>query len=155
MADDARDQSGEGAAAECRSWPDPASCIACGSSAALVERVRFVRTSGISLLGGSLPARSTRRSSRGHGADHVEASAADGGTSPEARETQRINHRGNRDWRVECVSTHFQKAWLSRVKKAAYFKSTFPIRLIACSSRSSRRLTTFWCHVASAPSAYA
>jgi hypothetical protein len=28
----------------------------------------------------------------------------------------------------------------------------FPIRLIACSSRSSRRLTRFWSHVASAPS---
>jgi hypothetical protein len=27
--------------------------------------------------------------------------------------------------------------------------------LIACSSPSSRRLTTFWCHVASAPSACA
>jgi hypothetical protein len=27
--------------------------------------------------------------------------------------------------------------------------------LIACSSRSSRRLTTFWCPVASAPSACA
>jgi hypothetical protein len=26
--------------------------------------------------------------------------------------------------------------------------------LIACSSRSSRRLTTFWCHVASARSAW-
>jgi hypothetical protein len=31
----------------------------------------------------------------------------------------------------------------------------FPIRLIACSSRSSRRLTRFWSHVASAPSARA
>ena len=48
-----------------------------------------------------------------------------------------------------------KKAWLSRVKKAAHFKSTFPIRLIACSSRSSRRPTIFWCPVASAPSACA
>jgi hypothetical protein len=37
----------------------------------------------------------------------------------------------------------------------APFKSTFPIRLIACSSRSSRRLTTFWFPIASAPSACA
>src|SRR5258707_13095054 len=99
----------------------------------------------------SLPARSTRRSSRGHGADHVEASPADGGTSPEVREEQRIDHWSNRDRRVACVSTHSKKAWLSRVKKAAHFKSTFPIRLIACSNRSSRRPTIVWCPVAIAP----
>jgi hypothetical protein len=31
---------------------------------------------------------------------------------------------------------------------------TFPIRLIACSSRSLRRLTRFWSHVVSALSAH-
>src|SRR6266566_981154 len=127
---------------------------------ALPEAVRrlsreFDLSERLSLPGGSLSARSSRRSSRGHGADHVEASAAYGGTSPEVREKQRTDHRSGRDWRVACVSTHSKKAWLSRVQKAAHFKSTFPIRLIACSSRSSRRPTIFWCPVASAPSACA
>src|SRR6266496_3531903 len=149
------DQSGKSSGAERRSWFDPASSCAARSSAAAVTRVRFVRAPSISLLGRSLPARSTCRSSRGHSADHVEASAAYGGTPPEVREKQRTDHGSNRDRGVECISTHSKKAWLSRVQKAAHFTSTFPIRLIACSSRSSRRPTIFWCPVASAPSACA
>src|SRR6266496_6158653 len=149
------DQSGKGSAAERGAWSAPASSCAFRSSATVVTRVRFVRASSLSLPGGSLSARSSGRSSRGHGAGHVEASAAYGGTSPEVREKQRTDHWSNRDRRVECVSTHSKKAWLSRVPKAAHFKSTFPIRLIACSSRNSRRPTIFWCPVASAPSACA
>ena len=148
-------QSREGPTLECRSCLTAASCCTSRSSAALVARVRFVRASSISLPGRSVPARSTRRSSRGHGADHIEASATYGGTSPEVRKEQRTDHWSNRDRRVACVSTHSKKAWLSRVKKAAHFKSTFAIRLIACSSRNSRRPTIFWCPVASAPSACA
>ena len=155
MADDAIDQSGEGSTAERRSWSAPASSCASRSSTAVVTRVRFVRAPSISLPGRSLASRSTSRSSRSHRAGHVEASTADGGTAPEVREKQRPDHGSDRSRRIECVSTHSKKAWLSRVEKAADFKSTFPIRLIACSSRSSRRLTTFWCHVANAPSACA
>jgi len=149
------DQSGKSSGAERRSWFAPASSCTARSSVAAVTRVRFVRAPSISLPGRSLPARSTCRGSRGHSADHVETSAAYGGTPPEVREKQRTDHWSNRDRRVECVSTHSKKAWLSRLEKAAHFKSKFPIRLIACSSRSSRRLTTFWFHVASAPSACA
>src|SRR5438105_8500892 len=152
MAHDALDQSGKGSAAERRSWSAPASSCASRSSTAVVTRVRFVRASSIPLPAASLPAGPTRRGSRGHRADHVEASATYGGTSPEVREKERIDHWSNRDRSVACVSTHSKKAWLSRVPKAAHFKSTFPIRLIACSSRSSRRPTIFWCPVASAPS---
>jgi len=155
MTDDAFEQSGKGSAAERGAWSAPASSCAFRSSATVVTRVRFVRASSLSLPGGSLSARSSGRSSRGHGAGHVEASAAYGGTSPEVREKQRTDHWSNRDRRVECVSTHSKKAWLSRVPKAAHFKSTFPIRLIACSSRNSLRPTIFWCPVASAPSACA
>ncbi len=155
MAHDAFDQSGKSSAAERRSWFAPASSCAARSSAALVTRVRFIRASSISLPGRSLPARTTRRSSRGYGADHVEASAAYRGTSPEVREKQRTDHWSNRERRVAGVSSHAKKAWLSRVKKAAHFKSTLPIRLIACSSRSSHRPTIFWCPVVSAPSACA
>ena len=56
---------------------------------------------------------------------------------------------------LKCVSTHSTKAWLRRVKKAVHFKSTFPIRLIARSSRGWRRPTIFWCPIASALSACA
>src|SRR5437879_2915784 len=155
MAHGPLDQSEEGSPAECRSWPAAASRCASRSSASVVTRVRFIRAPSISLPGRSLPSRSTSRSSRSHGAGYVEASAADGGTAPEVCKKQRSDHRSDRSRRVESVSAHSKKAWLSRVKKAAHFKSTFPIRLIACSSRSSRRLMTFWFHVASAPSACA
>src|SRR5713226_2203817 len=76
MAHDAFDQSGKSSATECCSWFAPASSCAARSSAAVVTPVRFVRAPSISLPGRSLPARSTCRSSRGHSADHVEASAA-------------------------------------------------------------------------------
>jgi hypothetical protein len=155
MAHGALDQGEEGSPAECRSWPAAASSCASRSSASVVTRVRFIRAPSISLPGRSLPSRSTSRSSRSHGAGYVEASAADGGTAPEVRKKQGSDHRSDRNRCVECISAHSKKAWLSRVEKAAHCKSTFPIRLIACSSRSSRRLTTFWSQVASAPSASA
>ena len=155
MTHGALNQSREGSTLECRSCLTPASCCASRSSTALVAPVRFVRASSISLPGESLAARSSRRSSRGHCTDHVEASAAHGGSATEVREKQWTDHWSNRDRRVECVSTHSKKAWLSRVQKTAHFKSMFPIRLIACSSRSSLRPTIFWCPVASAPSACA
>jgi hypothetical protein len=151
MTYDAFDQSGKGSAAERRSWPSRASCCFARSSTALVTRVRFVRASSISVPGGSVPARSTSRSHRAYSADHAEASAEHGGTSPEVREKQRTDHWSNRDRRAEHVSRCSKKAWLSRVQRAAHFKSTFPIRLIACSSRSSRRPTIFWCPLGSAP----
>ena len=149
------DQGGEGLAIECRSWPATPSSCASRSSASVVTRVRFVRTPGISLPGRSLPARSSSPSSRSHSAGHVETSAADRGAAPQVREKQRSDHRSDRNCRVACLSAYSKKAWLSRVEKAAHFKSTFPIRLIACSSRSSRRLMTFWFPIASAPSACA
>ena len=155
MSHDALDQNGEGSTAERRSWSAPASSCASPSRTLVVTRVRFVRTPGISLLARSLPARAARRSSPSHGASHVEASTADGGTASQVCEKQWSDHRSDRNRRLACVSAHFQKAWLSRVQKAAHFKSTFPIRLIACSSRSSRRPMIFWCPVASAPSACA
>ena len=149
------DQGGEGLAIECRSWPATASSCASRSSASVVTRVRSVRAPGISLPGRSLPARSSSPSSRSHSAGHVETSAADRGAAPQVRQKQRSDHRSDRNCRLECLSAYSKKAWLSRVEKAAHFKSTFPIRLIACSSRSSRRLMTFWFPIASAPSACA
>ena len=152
MTDDAFDQSGEGSAAERRSWPMPASCCFARSGTALVTRVRSVGASSISVPGGSLPARSAGRSPRAYSADHVEASAEHGGTAAEVREKQGPDHGSDRDRRVERVSGCSKKAWLSRAPKAAHCKSTLPIRLIACSSPSSHRPTIFWCPVGSAPS---
>jgi Reverse transcriptase (RNA-dependent DNA polymerase) len=149
----ALDQSGKGSAAERRSWPTPASCRFAPSGTALVTRVRSVRTSSISVPGGSLPARSAGRSPRAYSADHVEASAEHGGTAAEAREKQWPDHGSDRDRRGERVSRCSKKAWLSRAPKAAHCKFTFPIRLIACSSQSSRKPTIFWSPRGSAPSA--
>jgi retron-type reverse transcriptase len=144
MTDDAFDQIGKGSAAERRSWPAPASCCFTRSGTALVTRIRSVRASSISVLGGSVPARSAGRSSRAYSADHVEASAEHGGTAAEVREKQWPDHWSDRDRRGERVSRCSKKAWLSRAPKAAHCKFTFPIRLIACSSQSSRRPTIFW-----------
>lgn len=153
MTGDAFDQSGKGSAAERRSWPTPASCRFTRSGAALVTRVRSVRASSISVPGGSVRARSAGRSPRAHSADHVEASAEHGGTAAEVREKQGPDHWSDRDRRGERVSRCSKKAWLSRAPKAAHCKSTFPIRLIACSSQSSCKPTIFWSPCGSAPSA--
>ena len=153
MANGAVDQSGEGSAAERRSWPTPASCCTSRSSAAIVTRVRLVRASSIPLLRGGLPARSTSRSYRGHGADHVEASAAHGGTAAEVREKQWPNYWSDRDRRVERVSRRSEETWLSRAPRAAHFKSVLTMPLIDCTIQNSLRPTVFWCRFGSVPSA--
>jgi hypothetical protein len=152
MSHDPFDQHGEGAPAECRSWPVAASNCASRSSAPVVTRVRLVRAPSISLPARSLPTRSTSRSSRSHGANHLEASTANRGTATEIREKQWPDHWIDCGQRSKRISARSKKAWLSRVKIAAPFKFKFLIRLIACSSRSSHGLTRFWCHVASTPS---
>jgi hypothetical protein len=155
MADDALDQSGKGSTPECRSWSASTSSCAPPSRSTAVRRVRFIRASSISLSARSLPTRASSRNSRRHSTRHIEASAKDGAIAPAVREKQRSDRRSHRKRSVECLSAYSKKAWLSRIEKAAHFESRFPIHLIACSSRSSRRLTRFWSHVASAPSACA
>ena len=151
MANGAVDQSGEGSAAERRSWPTPASCCTSRSSAEIVMRVRLVRASSIPLLRGGLPARSTSRSYRGHGADHVEASTAHGGTAAEVREKQWPNYWSDRDRRVERVSRRSEETWLSRAPRAAHFKSVLTMPLIDCTMQNSLRPTVFWCRFGSVP----
>jgi retron-type reverse transcriptase len=152
MSHDPFNQDAEGSPAECRSCPVAASNRASRSNASVVTRVRLVRAPSISLLARSLPTRSTDRSSRSHCANHLEASIANRGTAAEIREKQWPDHWSDRSQRIKCISARPKKAWLNRVKIAAHFKFKFLIRLIACSSRSSRGLTRFWCHVASTPS---
>ena len=146
---------GKSATAERRSWSAAASSCASRSGTAVVTRVQLIRASSLSLPERSLPTRSTCPSSRSHGAGHLEASAANGGTAAAIRQKQWLDHRSHRNRRVACVPTLSQKAWLSRVQVAAPFQSRFLIGSIACSSQSSRRLTTFWFPVGSAPSACA
>ena len=143
MSNDPFNQDAEGSPAECRSWPVAASNRASRSSASIVTRVRLVRAPSISLLARSLATRSTDRSSRSHCANHLEASTANRGTAAGIREKQWPEHRSDRSPRTKCISARPKKAWLNRVKIAAHFRFKFLIRLIACSSRSSRRLTRF------------
>src|SRR6516225_3052164 len=143
MSDDLFNQDAEGAPAECCPWPVAAANRASRSSASTVTRVRLVRAPSISLPARSLATRSTDRSSRSHGANHLEASTANRGTAAGIREKQRPDHWSHRGPRTKCISARPKKAWLNRVKIAAHFRFKFLIRLIACSSRSSRRLTRF------------
>ena len=152
MSHDPFNQDGEGSPAERRSWPAAASNGASRRSASVVTRVRLVRAPSISLLARSLPTRWSDRSSRSHCANHLEAFTANRGTAAEIREKQWPDHWSDRSQRIKCISARPKKAWLNRVKIATHFKFKFLIRLIACSSRSSRGLTRFWCHVASTPS---
>ena len=151
MANGALHQGGESSPNECRSWPAATRGRAARGSASAVTGVRFVRAPGISLLGTSLPARSARRNSRSHSVGHLETAAPDRRAAPKVCEKQRSHYRSDRNRRVKCVSADAKEAWLSRIERAAISKLMFPIRLIACSSRSSRRFTRFWSHVASAP----
>jgi len=155
MANGALHQGGESSPTEFRSWPAAAWSRAAGGSASPVTGVRFIGAASISLLGRSLAARSTRRYSRSHSIGHFETAAPDGRAAQKVCKKQRSHHRSDRNRRLKCVSADSKEAWLSRIERAAIFKFMLPIRLIACSRRSSRRLTRFWSHVASAPLAHA
>ena len=152
MADGALDQSGQGSTPERRSWSAAASNCAFRCSAAVVARVRFIGASGISLSATGLATRASSRDSRGYRTGHLETSSTDCGIAAEIRATQWPDHWSDCNRGIKYLPGSSKEAWLSRDEKAAIFKSTFPFRLIACSSRSSRRLTRFWSHVASAPS---
>ena len=155
IVDGARNQSGKGSAFERRASSAAKSTGARRRSSPAGKRVRSLGASSLSLPRESVPAQSTRRNSRDHDTGHFEASPANRGTSPQICEKQWSDHRGNRNRRVEWLSAYSKKAWLSRSEKAAHFESISHIPLIACSTRSSRRLMTFWSRVANAPSACA
>jgi len=152
MSNEPFDKDGEGSPAECRSRPVAASNRASRSSASVVARVRLVRAPSISLPARSLPTRSTDRSSRSHCANYFEASTANRGAAAQIRQEQWSDHWSDRSQRIKNIPARSKKAWLNRVKIAAHSKFKSLIRLIAYSSRNSRRLTSCWCHVASTPS---
>ena len=155
MEDGARYQSGKGSAFERRACSSPTSTGARRRSSPAGTRIRSIRAASISLPRESVSAQSPGRNSRDHNTRHFEASATNRRTSPEIRERQRSDYRGNRSRRLECLSANSQKAWLSRIPETTHFESISHMHLIACSRRSSRRLTRFWSPVAKAPLAYA
>ncbi len=151
MANGALHQGTESSPNKYRSWPTAAWRRAARGSASPFTRVRFIRAPSISVLGRSLAGRSSHRNSRSHSIGHLETAAPDGRAAQKVCKKQRSHHRSDRDHGLKCVSADAKEAWLSRIERAAIFKLMFPIRLIACSRRSSRRLTRFWSHVVSAP----
>src|SRR6516165_3733828 len=152
MSNEPFDKDGEGSPAECRSRPVAAPNRASRSSASVVARIRLVRAPSISLPARSLPTRSTDRSSRSHCANYFEASTSNRGAAAQIRQEQWSDHWSDRSQRIKNIPARSKKAWLNRVKIAAHSKFKSLIRLIAYSSRNSRRLTSCWCHVASTPS---
>src|SRR6202790_198885 len=138
MEDGARYQSGKGSAFERRACSSATSTGARRRSSPAVTRVPSIRASSLSLPRESVSARSPGRNSRDHNTGHFEASATNRRTSPEIREKQRSDYRGNRNRRVACLSAYSQKAWLSRIQEATHFESISHIHLIACSSRDRK-----------------
>src|SRR5215469_16642635 len=129
MADGALDQSGQGSTPERRSRSAAASNCAFRCSAALVTRVRFIGASGISLSATGLATRASSRDSRGYRTGHLETSPTDCGIAAEIRERQWPDHRSDCNRGIKHLPGPAEEAWLSRVEKAATFKSTLPIRL--------------------------
>ena len=150
MANGALNQSGESSPDECRSRPAAAWNRAARCGASPVPRVRIVRAPSISLFGRSLPAPSAGRNSRSHSIGHLETATPNRRAASKVFEKQRSHYGSDRNRRGKCVFADAKEAWLRGIESAAIFKLVFPIRLIACSSRSSRRFTRFWSHAVSA-----
>ena len=153
MTDGPIDQNGQGSAVERRLRHAPGQCIVARGHAALVSRVRPVRTSGIPVPRRSAKAPSTGRSFRGYSAHYTQASFEYGASFAGICEKQWADDRNDRDTRVGQVPEYSEKAWLSRVQDMARFKFTLTMRLIAGTTRSWPRPTVFWCLFGSAPSA--
>jgi hypothetical protein len=141
---------GEGSEVErCSRTPGAAYEIARSHAAPCIQ-LRAITSPGISVSEASLPAGSSCESSRGHSTHHVEASAAHRRTAAEACQKQRPDDGVDRDRGIANFPANKEEAWLSRAKKAAPWKFTLTMSLIACSSRSSARPTIFWFPVESA-----
>lgn len=134
-------QGGKGSEAEHCPWTSPPSGSTTGGHAAPFRQIRVVRSSGLSVFGGGLPARSPGRSYRAICSDHVEASATYSGTTAEARERSRYDYGVDRNGCAEGFPGSAEEAWLRRAPGAARRKSTSIMSLTACTSPSSRRPT--------------
>jgi hypothetical protein len=151
MTDGPINQSGQGSAVEFCLRHAAAQCCLARGHAALITRIRPVRTSSIPVPRGGDPSAPAGRSLRGYGADYAQAPCGNGTPSKGVREKQWADHRSDRDTRVGRVSRYSEKAWLSRAHRMAHFKFTLTMRLTACTIRSSSRPTVFWCPFGSVP----
>jgi hypothetical protein len=143
MADDAVNQSGQGSATECRIFHASAEYRLDQGHAGFIARVRSLRTSGVSVPGGSDPSGRAGRSFRDYSADHDQTPRENSASFASVRKKQRADHRGDCDSRVGFVSRYSEKTWLSRAHCTARFKFTLTLYLIACTIQSSLRLTAF------------
>lgn len=153
MANGPIDQSGQGSAVERRLHHAPAQYAIVQGHAALVQAVRPIGTSSLSIPGGSDTAGSSCRGHRGYGADHSQGSSRNSTFPAGVCEKQWADHRSHRDKGIGHVSEHSEKAWLSRAQRSARFKFTLSICLTACTIQSSPRPTVFWSPFGSVPSA--
>ena len=153
MTDDTINQGGQGSAVERRLWHAAGRCCIARGHAAIIARVRSVRTSSLPLSGRSGPSGPVGRSLRGFGADYAQAPCGNSAAAADVREKQWADHRSDCGTRVGCFSEYSEKAWLSRVHGTAHSKFTLIICLIACTTTSSPRPTVFLCPSGNVPSA--
>src|SRR5271168_5426634 len=113
-------------------------------SAEAIAKVRSVGTSSISISRGSRTARRPGRGGRGDDTHYPQTSARHRAYPAPAGGTQRHDYRCARRTSSGRVYKRVKRAWLSGAKDAPPPKSPSTIRLIDCSSRSSRRSTLFW-----------
>jgi hypothetical protein len=145
MTDDPIDQSRQGSATERRLRHAVGQCPVARGDAALIARVRPIRTSSVSVFGRSAKARPSDRSIRSYGTDHTEATGRNSTSLAELCEKQWADYRDDRYPRLGCVSEYSEKAWVSRAKRAVRFRLGLTMCLIACTMQSSPRPTVFWC----------
>jgi hypothetical protein len=146
-------QGGQGSAAERCLRHARERCSIVRSNAALVTGVRPVRAASLPVPGRSDTSRPASQSFRGYSADHTQASSGNSTSSSGVCKEQWADDRSDCDARGGRVSEYSEKAWLSRAKRPARFRFVLNMCLIACTIRSSRRPTTFWCPCESVPSA--
>ena len=138
-------QSGQGSAVERRLRHAAAKYALAGGHATFIPKVRSIRTSKLSLPGGSDPSDPAGRSLRGYGANHAQAPGGHGTPATDIREEQWAHDRSDCDSRVRGVSKYSEKAWLSRAPRTAHYKYTLSICLTACTIPSLPKPTVFWC----------
>src|SRR5260370_17040162 len=119
MANGPIDQSGQGSAVERRLRHAAGPCSVARGNAALIARVRPVRTSSLPVPRGSDTSEPAGRSFRGYGADHTQAPGGNGTSSSCLCEEQWANYRSDRQTRVGPVSEDSEKAWVSPPKTTA------------------------------------
>src|SRR5258708_20897838 len=93
MTNDPIDQSGQGSATERRLRHAAGPCSVARGNAALIARVRPVRTSGLPVPGGSETSEPAGRSFRDYGADHTQAPSGNSTSSARLCEEQWADYR--------------------------------------------------------------